>query len=91
LEEKTEKQAVIDQAHWAGLKPGMRVLDVGCGPGLTTSVLAWAAQGVDWIALQAHWGQRALAVAGVLGGVALLYFAVLAACGLRPRQFIRRG
>jgi SAM-dependent methyltransferase len=44
LEEKTEKQAVIDQAHWAGLKPGMRVLDVGCGPGLTTSVLAWAAQ-----------------------------------------------
>lgn len=44
LEGKTEKQTVIDQARWAGLKPGMRVLDVGCGPGLTTSVLAWAAQ-----------------------------------------------
>ncbi len=53
--------------------------------------LAWAAQGIDWIGLQAHWGQRAAAVAAVLGGVALLYFAVLAACGLRPRQFMRRG
>jgi len=53
--------------------------------------LAWAALGVDWIGLQPHWGLRAAAVAGVLGGVALLYFAVLGACGLRPRQFMRRG
>ena len=55
------------------------------------AALAWAAQGIDWIALQAHWGQRALAVAGVLSGAALLYFGVLAACGMRPRQFMRRG
>jgi ubiquinone/menaquinone biosynthesis C-methylase UbiE len=40
LENKTDCQAVIDQATWAGLKPGMRVLDVGCGPGITTSGLA---------------------------------------------------
>ena len=53
--------------------------------------LAWAAQSIDWIGLQAHWAQRAAAVAAVLGGVALLYFAVLVASGLRPRQFMRRG
>ena len=53
--------------------------------------LFWAARGIDWIGLQAQWGLRAAAMAGVLGGVALLYFAVLAACGLRPRQFMRRG
>ena len=44
LEVKTDKQAVIDQALWARLKPGMRILDVGCGPGITTSALASAAQ-----------------------------------------------
>lgn len=55
------------------------------------AALAWAAQGIDWIGLQARWGLRAAAVAGVLGGVALLYFGVLAACGLRPAQFARRG
>ena len=53
--------------------------------------LVGAARGIDWIGLQAHWGQRVLAVAGVLGGVALLYFAVLALCGLRPRHLMRRG
>jgi hypothetical protein len=30
-------------------------------------------------------------VGAVLAGVAVLYFAVLAACGLRPRQFMRHG
>ena len=44
LEVKTDKQAVIDQALWAGLKPGMRILDVGCGPGVTTSTLAQTTQ-----------------------------------------------
>jgi SAM-dependent methyltransferase len=44
LEGKTEKQAVIDQARWAGLQPGMRILDVGCGPGITTAILAETAQ-----------------------------------------------
>jgi putative peptidoglycan lipid II flippase len=55
------------------------------------AALAWAAQGIDWIGLRGQWAQRAVAVAGVLGGVALLYFAILAACGLRPRHFVRRG
>jgi putative peptidoglycan lipid II flippase len=55
------------------------------------AVLWWAAQGFDWIGLQARWGQRAALLAAVLGGVALLYFGVLAALGLRPHQFLRRA
>jgi putative peptidoglycan lipid II flippase len=53
--------------------------------------LAWAAGGVDWIALQAHGGLRAAGVAAVLGGVALLYGGLLVAFGIHPRQFMRRG
>ena len=40
LELKTDKAAVIRQAAWAGIGPGMRVLDVGCGTGITTEALA---------------------------------------------------
>ena len=40
LVSKTDRQTVKEQAQWAGLKPGMRVLDIGCGPGITTSSLA---------------------------------------------------
>jgi putative peptidoglycan lipid II flippase len=58
---------------------------------LLGAALGWAALGVDWIGLQAQPGQRVLWVAGVLTGVALLYFGTLAACGMRPRQFMRRG
>jgi putative peptidoglycan lipid II flippase len=52
--------------------------------------LFWAAQAVDWIGLQARWGVRAGLLAAVLGGVALAYFAVLAALGLRPRELLLR-
>ncbi len=58
---------------------------------LLGAALAWAAQGVDWVGLQASWGLRVAAVAGVLGGVALLYFGALALLGMRPRQFMRQG
>jgi putative peptidoglycan lipid II flippase len=54
-------------------------------------VLALAARQIDWIGLQAHWAQRAGWMALVLGGVALLYFALLQLSGLRLRQFVRRG
>jgi putative peptidoglycan lipid II flippase len=69
---------------WGGFMARVVVANLALGAGL-----AWAAQGIDWIGLQAHWGQRAGAVALVLTGVALLYFAVLAACGLRPRHLMR--
>ena len=56
-----------------------------------TAVLAWAAWRIDWIGLAAQWGWRIALLAAVLGGVALLYFGLLALAGLRPRQFMRHG
>lgn len=38
LERKTDLEALRRQLTWAGLRPGMRVLDAGCGPGLTSAV-----------------------------------------------------
>jgi ubiquinone/menaquinone biosynthesis C-methylase UbiE len=37
---KTDPEVVKRQAAWAGISPGMRVLDVGCGSGITTAALA---------------------------------------------------
>ncbi|PKN77363.1 MAG: methyltransferase type 11 [Deltaproteobacteria bacterium HGW-Deltaproteobacteria-10] len=39
LEVKTDPVALRRQALWCGIKPGMRVLDAGCGVGKTTSLL----------------------------------------------------
>lgn len=39
LELKTDFEVVRRQSAWAGLKTGMRVADIGCGPGKTTSIL----------------------------------------------------
>jgi len=39
LETKTNPVTVQNQAIWCGLKQGMHVLDAGCGPGKTTSIL----------------------------------------------------
>jgi len=39
LENKTDVAAVLTQARWAGLHPGMSVADVGCGPGKTSKAL----------------------------------------------------
>ncbi len=36
LDLKTNPETIKKQAIWAGLKPGMRVADMGCGPGKTT-------------------------------------------------------
>ncbi len=39
LELKTNPEAVREQARWCGVRPGMAVLDAGCGPGLVTRIL----------------------------------------------------
>jgi putative peptidoglycan lipid II flippase len=52
--------------------------------------LVWADQAVDWLD-RSHPLLRALKMAGVLGGVGLLYVAVLAALGIKVRQFIRKA
>lgn len=39
LDIKTDSKVVKKQALWAGIKKGMRVADVGCGSGKTTSIL----------------------------------------------------
>lgn len=36
---KTDEKTVVRQATWAGIKPGMRVADIGCGAGITTHYL----------------------------------------------------
>ena len=54
LDIKTDSEAVRKQAGWCGVKPGMRVLDAGCGSGITTSILhdmvqpSGTAVGVDY-------------------------------------------
>jgi SAM-dependent methyltransferase len=39
LDIKTDPDAVKEQALWFGICPGATILDVGCGPGKTTSLL----------------------------------------------------
>ena len=51
----------------------------------------FAAQHFDWIASGHHELHRALVLAGCLLVSALLYFAVLIACGVKLREMLRRG
>lgn len=39
LDLKSDPKVLQEQAKWAGIKPGMRVADLGCGPGKTTYYL----------------------------------------------------
>ncbi len=78
--------AFVPQPGWGRFIAQALAANVALG-----AALAWAAQALDWTGLQPQWALRAGAVAAVLVAVAALYFAVLALCGMRPRQFVRRG
>jgi putative peptidoglycan lipid II flippase len=71
---------------WAGF--GLRV---GAATALMGGGLAWAAHAIDWVGLGAQGALRAGLLAAVLAAAALVYFGALAAAGLRPAQFVRRG
>lgn len=44
LDVKTDPRLVEEQARWAGITPGMRVADLGCGSGKTSFILHEMAQ-----------------------------------------------
>jgi len=68
---------------WFALRVLLATLALG-------AALVWADHAIDWFD-RAHPALRALKMAGVLGGVALLYVAVLAALGIKPAQFMRKA
>lgn len=64
LDLKTDPERVESQALWAGIRPGMRVADIGCGIGKTTSILNGLVQpggrtvGVDFSGSRIETAQR---------------------------------
>ncbi|SEQ91517.1 Ubiquinone/menaquinone biosynthesis C-methylase UbiE [Lentzea xinjiangensis] len=54
-------QALRRSAQALGLRPGMRVLDLGCGTGASTAALVTAAPGVEIVAVDASEGMLARA------------------------------
>ena len=74
------------QPGWA-----LFVLRVVAASSALAVALWWAAGHIDWLGLQGQAGLRAGLMALVLAGVAVLYFGMLAACGLRPRDLVRKA
>ena len=71
---------------WAGFMLRVLPANVALGAGL-----AWASQRWDWLALQAHVGQRVALLAGLMVAAVVTYFALLLITGLNLRQFARRA
>ena len=72
LERKTDPDVLLAQAHWAGLQSGMRVADVGCGPGLTSKILLDAVQpegqvvGIDFSPQRIQYARQKYQAEGLL-------------------------
>jgi len=64
LDRKTHPAEVRRQAEWCGLKPGLRVLDAGCGPGRVSAILNGMVQpggsvlGVDYSEERIRYARR---------------------------------
>jgi putative peptidoglycan lipid II flippase len=68
---------------------GRFLLQVLAAALLLAALLVWGAQHFDWIGLRAHRLYRVGLLAAMIVGAAALYFAVLAAAGLKLRSFVR--
>jgi len=69
---------------------GRLALQVVAASALLAVFLAWGSLHFDWLALRAHGMQRAGLLALLLCAAAMLYFGALWACGLKPRELLRR-
>jgi len=70
---------------------GRFALAIGAATLLMGGLLWFAATRIDWAGLAGREGLRIAWLAGSLAAAAAIYFAVLGAAGLRPRDFSRRG
>ncbi|MGE8199297.1 MAG: murein biosynthesis integral membrane protein MurJ, partial [Variovorax sp.] len=69
---------------------GRFALQVLAGTLVLAGLLVWGSAHFDWIALRDQRLLRIGLLAALIAGAALLYFAVLAAVGVRLRSFVRR-
>jgi len=69
---------------------GKFTLQVLAGTLALAALLAWGSRHFDWIGLRAQPLHRIGLLAAFVTGAALIYFAILAAVGVRLRSFMRR-
>nr|WP_222622616.1 murein biosynthesis integral membrane protein MurJ [Ramlibacter albus] len=69
---------------------GLFLLQVFAGSALLAVFLMWASGAFPWLAWSAEKLLRAAVLGGLLAAAAAIYFAALAAAGVRLRQFVTR-